>query len=69
MNYNDVYWQSTHREKKYKDIIDQLMNDDEHSFHKPELADRHYVLDGDRILVNDLVVCELVDGKWRVVCV
>lgn len=69
MNYNEIYWQSTHREKKYKDIIDQLMNDDEHSFHKPELADRHYVLDGDRILVNDIVVCEYVDNKWRVACV
>ena len=69
MNFNQVYWQSTQREKKYKDIIDQLMNDDEHSFHKPELADRHYVLDGDRVLVNNIVVCELVDDKWRVVCV
>lgn len=69
MNYNDVYWQSTHREKKYKDIIDQLMNDDEHSFHKPELADRHYVWKDNKILVNDLVVCEMIDNKWRIVCV
>ena len=69
MNYNHVYWQSTQREKKYKDIIDQMMNDEEHSFHKPELAERHYVLDGDKVLVNDMPVCELVDNKWRIVCV
>jgi len=69
MNYNSVYWQSTHREKKYKDIIDQLNDDDEHSFHHPQLADRHYVLDGDVVLVNNMPVCELVDDKWRVCCV
>lgn len=69
MNFNHVYWQSTQREKKYKDIIDQLMNDDEHSFHKPELAERHYVLDGDTVLVNNISVCEKVNGYWRVTCV
>jgi hypothetical protein len=69
MNFNEVYWQSTQREKKYKDIIDQMMNDDEHSFHKPELADRHYVLDGDKVYVNNLLVCECIDNIWRIVCV
>ena len=69
MLYNNVYWQSTRREKKYKDIIDQLNDDDEHSFHHPQLAERTYVLDGDRVLVNDIPVCELVDHKWRICCV
>ena len=67
MNYNQVYWQSTQREKKYKDIIDQLTDDDEHSFHKPELADRKYVLKEDHVIVNGIPVCEKIDGYWKIV--
>lgn len=69
MNHHNTYWCSTHREKKYRDIVDQTLDGDEHSFHQPEMADRHYVLDGDVVLVNNMPVCELVDDKWRVCCV
>lgn len=67
MNYNAVYWQSTRREKRYRDLIDQLLNDDEHSFHKPQLADRVYTLEDDCVKVNGMPVCHRVKEQWRVV--
>lgn len=66
MRYSGVFWRSTRKEPQYKDIIDTFTDNDEHSFHKPETADRHYVHKGDVITVNDMPVCEKVESIWRV---
>jgi len=66
MRYSTVFWRSTKKELQYKDIIDTFLDNDEHSFHKPETADRHYVHKGDVITVNDMPVCEKIESIWRV---
>lgn len=68
MRYSGVFWRSTRKEPQYKDIIDTFTDNEEHSFHKPETADRHYVYTKDAVLVNGMPVVEKVDAMWRVCC-
>ena len=64
-----VFWRSTKKERRYRDILDTFLDNEEHSFHKPETAKRHYVYTGDQVMVNDMPVVEKIDAMWRVVCV
>ena len=69
MEYNGVFHRSTGNEKRYKDLIDQFNDNDEHSFHRPEWATRIYKYKKNRISVNGVPVCEKVGELWRVCCV
>lgn len=66
MQHCSQFWRSTGKELQYRDIIDTFVDNEEHSFHKPETADRHYVNKGDIITVNGMPVCEKIESIWRV---
>ena len=69
MDYSGVFHKSTGQEKQYKDLIDTFQDNEEHSYHRPELAERTYILHDNCVTVNDVPVVEMVNSMWRVVCV
>lgn len=69
MDYSGVFHKSTRKEKQYKDLIDTFTDNEEHSYHRPELAERIYEYKDDVVLVNDMPVVEKYEDMWRVCCV
>jgi hypothetical protein len=67
MNHHKTVNDGNNENDRFRDIIDGFVDNDEHSYHRPEWAKRTYTLTKTEVVINDIVICELHKKRWRIV--